>query len=147
MGVEVVVSLARLGLQALENVVQDVTENLQLLAAVHALFRTAHPESSNSVGEEEFSVPALGFIVGVDPDGVVVAHPGDEFLVLDGDDAFKRRNLRDQRYGVTNKTERLASKRAERLVQDEHRIAGRIQWMVRRRFCSPSGGRPRVPGA
>lgn len=102
MHAQFIVSPAWLGLQALEKVVQDVTEHPQLLAAAHTVFRTAHPECSNSVGQEEFSVPALGIIVGVDPYGVLVAHPRDEFLVLDSGDAFKRRNLRDQRYGVAN---------------------------------------------
>ena len=59
---------------------------------------------------------AFGFVVGVDPDGVVVSHPGDELLVLDGDDAFKRSNFMNQRYGVTNHAERFASQGAQRLV-------------------------------
>lgn len=52
MRAQLVVSLARLGLQPLEKVVQHITEHPQLLAAVHALFRTAHPKRSDCVGEE-----------------------------------------------------------------------------------------------
>lgn len=71
-------------------------------------------------------MPAFGFVVGVDPHRVLVSHPRDELLVFDADNAFKRRNLRDQRYGVTNQTERLAGEGAERLVEDEQRLASRI---------------------
>jgi len=123
---QLVVSLARLGLQALEIVVHDVTEHPKLLAAVHASFRTAHPERSDCVGEEQFPVPAFGSVVRVDPHRAVVSHPRDELLVFDADYAFKLRNLRDQRYGVANKAERLANEGTERLVKDEQRLASTI---------------------
>ena len=73
-------------------------------------------ERSDCVGQEQFPVAALGFVVGVDPDGVVVSHPGDELLVLDSDDAFKRCDLMDQRSGITDQAERFASQGAQRLV-------------------------------
>ncbi len=85
-------------------------------------------------------MPALGVVGGVDPDGVVVAHPRDEFLVLDGDDTVNRRNFRDQCYAVTNMTERIASEGAQQLVEDEQWIAFGVQGKFRRRFCFPSGG-------
>ena len=122
---QLIVSLTRLDLQASEKVVQHVAEHPQLLAAIHPVFRTTHPERSDCVGQEQFPVAAFGFVVGVDPDGAVVSHPGDELLVLDGDDAFKRRDFMDQRYGITNQAERFSSQGAQRLVQDEHELAFR----------------------
>ena len=74
---QLVVSPARLGLQPLEEVVQHETEHSQLLATTHSTLWTTHPERSDCVGHEQFPVAAFGFVVGVDPDGAVVSHPGD----------------------------------------------------------------------
>ena len=103
------VSPARLGLKALEKVVQDVTEHPQLLAAAHSVFRTAHPECSNSVGQKQFSVPALGVVVRMNPNSTVLPHPRDQFLVLDADFVGECLDFMDQRYGVSDQTKRLAS--------------------------------------
>ena len=94
---QLVVSLARLGLEPLEEVVEHVTEHSQLLATTHSTLWTTHPERSDCVGQEQFPVAAFGFVVGVDPDGAVVSHPGDELLVRGGDVAFECCDLMDQR--------------------------------------------------
>ena len=85
-------------------------------------------------------MPALGLVIGVDPDGVVFSHPWDELFVLDADDARECRDLVDQRNGISNQTERSANVWAQRLVDDEQWLAAGLQRVVRRRFFSPIAG-------
>ena len=64
------------------------------------------------MGHEQFSVSALGLVVGVDPNGVVVAHPWDELFVLDADDTCELSDVANKRCGVSDELERIAHIRA-----------------------------------
>jgi hypothetical protein len=60
-------------------------------------------------GREEFSAPAFGVVVSVDPHGVVVVHPGDELFVLDADDACELGDVANKGCWESDELECLAN--------------------------------------
>ena len=61
------------------------------------------------MGHEQFSVPAFGLVVRVDPYRVVASHPGDQLFVLDADYTRELSDLANQCCAVSNQTERRAN--------------------------------------
>lgn len=58
-------------------------------------------------------MPALGIVVGVNPHGVVVAHPWDELFVFDCDDIRELSDVANKCRGVPDEMEGFANAGAQ----------------------------------